>query len=63
MKQSLNFSWLYIKGFKEAYLTQLDKSMSSVKVEPAETSVAATFSTILSYGMFISRCSFRGLRR
>ena len=26
MKQSLNFSWLYIKGFKEAYLTQLDKS-------------------------------------
>ena len=26
MKQSLNFSWSFIKGFEEAYLTQLDKS-------------------------------------
>ena len=29
MKQSLNFSWSFIKGFEEAYLTQLDKSKAT----------------------------------
>lgn len=28
MKQSLNFSWLFIKGFKEAYLSQIDKNIA-----------------------------------
>ena len=29
MKQSLNYSWSIIKGFEEAYLTQLDKSKAT----------------------------------
>ncbi len=29
MKQSLNFSWSFIKGFKDAYLTKLDKLEAS----------------------------------